>query len=321
MKIKVGYLLSYDYSMFLTSVKQLYNHVDKIVVGIDQDYLTWSGNKFSIPQSFFDDIKNFDKRNIIEFYFDKFYISELSPMECESRERNLVLKKLGNGWKIQIDVDEYILNFNLLKSYLEKYKYLTYFPLLTPIVLTAKLITLFKSDEHGFYYINDKLRFPLVTNQNENTFTRWNNSVFSHFINLTVIHQSWAREEKEIRKKVENWGHRDDFDTAEYINFWKSISKNNYDEIKNFHPISPTAWNTLQMIETNSIEGFLQRYNEKVEENLINIPQFSLIHYFVNNSFIRVLKNYLKSLFNYDKNEKLKRIYRKLRRVDTTLYD
>lgn len=28
--IKVGYLVSYDYVMFFTSVKQLYNYVDKI---------------------------------------------------------------------------------------------------------------------------------------------------------------------------------------------------------------------------------------------------------------------------------------------------
>ena len=66
-KIKVGYLLSYDYEMFLTSVKQLYDHVDKIVVGIDKDFRTWSGNTFNIEKSFFNDVEKFDVEKKIFF--------------------------------------------------------------------------------------------------------------------------------------------------------------------------------------------------------------------------------------------------------------
>lgn len=35
-KIKVGYVVSYDYDMFLTSVNQLYNYVDVIFEAIDK---------------------------------------------------------------------------------------------------------------------------------------------------------------------------------------------------------------------------------------------------------------------------------------------
>ena len=91
--IKVGYLVSYDYNMLLTSIKQLYDYVDGIFIAIDRDRKTWSGNNFELPQSFFDEIKLFDSKNKIEFYFDNFYISELLPIECETRERNMLLKK------------------------------------------------------------------------------------------------------------------------------------------------------------------------------------------------------------------------------------
>lgn len=95
--IKVGYFVSYDYEYLLTSVKTRYDYVDKIVLAIDVNRQTWSGNKFYIPQSFFDSIKEYDKRNIIEFYCEEFYIPHLTPMECEVRERNLVLKMLGRS--------------------------------------------------------------------------------------------------------------------------------------------------------------------------------------------------------------------------------
>ena len=48
--IKVSYLVSYDYYMLLTSIKQLYEHVDEIVISVDKDFKTWSGNSFEIPE-------------------------------------------------------------------------------------------------------------------------------------------------------------------------------------------------------------------------------------------------------------------------------
>ena len=74
-----------------------------------------------MPQSFFDEIKSFDSKNKIEFYFDNFYISELLPIECETRERNMLLKKMGKGWLIQLDVDEYVYDFSKVAKYLKKY--------------------------------------------------------------------------------------------------------------------------------------------------------------------------------------------------------
>ena len=78
--IKVSYLVSYDYYMLLTSVKQLYDYVDKILIAIDSERKTWSGNTFEIPNSFFEEVEAFDKNSKIQFYFDKFYIQGLSPM-------------------------------------------------------------------------------------------------------------------------------------------------------------------------------------------------------------------------------------------------
>jgi hypothetical protein len=142
--IKVGYLVSYDFFYLLVSLEQVYPYVDKIILAIDINYVTWSGNRFEIPQSFFDDIKIFDLDKKIEFYRDDFYVPELSPMQCEIRERNMLLKVMGHGWKIQLDVDEYPYDFVKVKKYLDQLWYLNIFPALTPISFSGKLITLYK---------------------------------------------------------------------------------------------------------------------------------------------------------------------------------
>jgi hypothetical protein len=258
--IKVGYLVSYDYDMLLTSVRLLYDYVDKIILSIDENRKTWSGNSFEIPDAFFDEVSAFDTKNKIEFYFDNFYVPEITPMECETRQRNLLLNKMGKGWKIQLDVDEYVYDFKALRNYLNKYWYLNWFPKLTPIVFRGKLVTLYRELPDGYLYIENEERFSFITNQSFYTYTRNNDKVRAHYTNFNVIHQSWARSEEEIQMKIKNWGHRDDFDTQNYFDFWKGLNSTNYKEHRNIHPMSPKVWNELFFLESNSIEDFIKKY-------------------------------------------------------------
>ncbi|MEZ0184319.1 hypothetical protein AB9T89_18900 [Flavobacterium oncorhynchi] len=258
--ISVSYLVSYDYDLLLTSIKQLYDDVDKIVLAIDNESKTWSGNIFKISDSFFEEVKLFDKKDKIQFYFDQFYLPDLTPTECESRERNMVLKKLGKGWKIQLDVDEYIYDFKKIAKYLKKYWYLNLFPKLTPICFQGKLITLFRELPEGYLYIDNEEKFPFITNQTINTHTRGNNKIKNHFSNIKVIHQSWARSEEQIHSKIKNWGHRDDFETEKYFQFWKHLDISNYKEFQNIHPIAPEVWNLLKFMPSNSIDDFIAKF-------------------------------------------------------------
>lgn len=275
--IKVGYLVSYDYKMLLTSIKQLYDYVDGIFIAIDRDRKTWSGNNFEIPQSFFDEIKSIDSKNKIEFYFDNFYISELLPIECETRERNMLLKKMGKGWLIQLDVDEYVYDFSKVAKYLKKYWYLTLFPKLTPIVFRGKLITLYRQLIDGYLYIENNERFSFITNQSNYTYTRNNYTVKNHYTNINVIHQSWARTEDEIQMKILNWGHRDDFDKQQYYEFWKNLSSSNYMNYKNVHPIVPEVWDKLNFLPSASIDEFILKYESNNLQEFIFLDKKKMI--------------------------------------------
>jgi hypothetical protein len=271
--IKVSYLVSYDYAMFHTSVKLIYDYVDKIIIAIDKDYKTWSGNPFVIPDSFFEEVKKNDCKNKIEIYRDSFYNSNFSPMENETIERNKVLKKLGYGWKIQLDVDEYIYDFKELAKYLKSYWFLCLFPKLTPVCFKGELVTLYRELSDGFLYIDNNEEFPFITNQKNNKNARGNNQIRNINIGISVIHQSWARSENEILEKVNNWGHRDDFDTEKYFQLWRSLNSCNYKEYKNIHPISPSVWKELVFSPSKSIEDFIEIYGSKNPQKLRSIKK------------------------------------------------
>lgn len=275
-KINVSYLMSYDYGYLFTSLECIYEYVDQIIISVDKKRKTWSGNDFIIESDFFDKIKQIDSRNIIEIYEDDFYIKDLTPMECETRQRNLTLKKLNKGWKIQLDVDEYIYDFKEVKKILLKYWYLTLFPNITPIGFIGRLVTLFKINKEEFYYIDNQEYFPFITNQNFNTKARNNFKIFNYILGVNVIHQSWARKEEEIYAKIKNWGHRDDFDTMRYFNYWKNLNSDNYLDYKNFHPIVPEVWDELQLIKAKDIDDFIKKYSTLKSQNLI---KFDLINY------------------------------------------
>lgn len=274
--IKVGYLVSYDYHMLVTSIKQLYNYVDTIFIAIDKDRKTWSGNSFELPQSFLDEIKSFDSKNKIEFYFDSFYDPELSPIECETRERNMLLKKMGKGWLMQLDVDEYIYDFKKVAKFLKKYWYLTFFPKLTPIVFKGKWLTLYRELDDGYLYIENNEHFSFITNQSSYTHTRNNNKIMNHYSNINVIHQSWARNEDEIQMKIKNWGHRDDFDTQKYFEFWRNLSSSNYMNYKNVHPMVPEVWNHLKFLSSSSIDDFINKYANENKQFLIPLSKMKI---------------------------------------------
>jgi hypothetical protein len=267
-KIKVGYLISYDYELLFTSLKQLYNDVDAIYLAIDKNRKTWSGNIFELPASFYERVSFFDVKNKIRFFEEDFYLSNLSPIQCETRERNLLLRKMGKGWLMQLDVDEYIYDFKITADYLKKYWYLTLFPKLTPIMLRGKWVMLYRQLTNGYLYIENNEKFSFITNSPQYEFTRNNNTITNHFTNVNVIHQSWARTEGEIQVKIKNWGHRDDFDTQKYFDFWKNLNSSNYLDYQDIHPISPKIWDKLNYLQSSSTDDFIERYKAKNKQKL-----------------------------------------------------
>jgi len=281
--IKVGYLISYDYNYIFNSLKTTYNDSDRIYIAFDKDYLTWNGNKFFIPYEFFDQIKSLDIENKIEFYLDSFYVQGMTTMEAETRERNMLAKKMGKGWHIQLDTDEYIYDFKIIKKLFKKLWFINLFPFLN-ITFTSELITLYKKIDNGYLYIENGERVHFLFNKPVFYKARTIQKSIRIFTGIKIIHQSWAREEVEILDKIKNWGHNNDFNTIEYFNKWKSLNSKNYLSYLNFHPIVPVVWKELKIIEKDTVEGFIDEYEfmnkQKLKISTLGIMKIIFIYYY-----------------------------------------
>ncbi|MGD1319408.1 hypothetical protein [Chryseobacterium sp. 2R14A] len=272
--IKVGYLLSYDYKFIFNSIKQIYDFSDQIFICYDQDGKTWAGNDFEIPEIVFSEIQKLDHQKKIVFYADTFYVKGVSTIDLDTRQRNMLAKKMGSGgWHLQIDSDEYPVGFDKLAHFLRKQKYLLRNPTKTPVNFFVNFVTLFKQIEEGFFVVAPYTESCfLITNTPEYVNARFPKNNYTLHLDFNNIHQSWARSPEEILQKINNWGHNNDFDTQEFYKRWYELNQENYTEFKNFHPLSPSDWKELIFVPSKNIEEFIINFEKNHHQNYITMP-------------------------------------------------
>lgn len=292
--IKVSYCIAYDWNLLEYSLPLIYDYADIICLAIDKDRMSWSLSPFEFDSAAFDSfVKKLDIDNKIKIYEDDFHQSNLTPMENEVRQRNLMAEFIGKeeGWHIQLDCDEYFLNFEGFVEYLQNLS--TTDSQLTNI--WCPIITLFKQIDQNFLYIHAEIEKqieycplamikPCYQNGRRNGY-------FNHYAPFIILHQSWARSSNEIQQKLNNWGHSKDFDGQKFFDTWNNLSKNNYKELTNFHPIEPSVWRELKIIPANNCLELITTFEQKFEGLPIN--SFNM---WINNK-----KNYsrIKKLFSY----------------------
>ncbi|GHT66154.1 hypothetical protein FACS189452_01530 [Bacteroidia bacterium] len=254
--IKVVMLVSYDYEYVFSSLPLLYAHADTICLSIDKNRQTWSGNKYELPNSFFDRIKAMDVDEKITIYEDDFYDPNITTMQNDTRQRNMTRNFVGkDGWCVQVDSDEYFYDFGAFVRFLHT------LDSNTPQMVVTKWISMYKADEHGIYAINALENQGLAAiNFEQYSYARGVADVKMVKTYFTVWHQSWARPADEIKCKLENWSHKNDFDTQAYFEQWMNLTPQNYKTYKNFHPVKATAkhWISISYIPTTDIPTLLK---------------------------------------------------------------
>lgn len=245
--IKAGYLISYDYEFVKTSLPRIYPFVSEIIFAVDAEGKTWSGQDLEIPESFWKWIEEFDTERKITIYKDRFYLPELTAIACDTRERNLLGKRMGKAdWYVQIDSDEYFVDFG---AFVEKLKSLQ---VNVPTSVLCRAITVFKKVDSGYLLADDSVHLTFATNNPVYHVARHNDSENQQvYWDDLVLHQSWARSPEEIYKKLTNWGHKDDFNTDSFYKLWNAIDEFNFYCLRNFHPLVPEMWPKLELIHGN----------------------------------------------------------------------
>lgn len=290
--IKVGFCVAYDWCFLAYSLPQIYEQADIICISIDKDRLSWACRRFEWDQVGFDAlIRSIDKAGKVIVYEDNFHLQNLSAAENEVRQRRLMSEKMGpEGWHIQLDCDEYFVDFDGFVAYLERVPSKRY-----SFNICCQLVTVIKQVKGGYLMVDSNKkkgsellqiasRTPCFEHGRRNGYF----NVLSPFL---IIHQSWARTESEIQQKLSNWGHVGDFDLGRYFNFWKSLNEDNYHDIRNFHPISPSAWPSLRFVEAADVDELLSAC--KREPFAAPGPLYRLLR---NSRLIAGLLSYHKSL-------------------------
>jgi hypothetical protein len=245
--IKLGYCVAYDWELLRYSIPKVYEHTDVICLSIDKNRQSWTGDFFSWDEEGFKTmLANIDPQKKIKIYEDIFYNPALLPMQNEVEQRNKIAAFLGEGgWHVQLDTDEYFLDFGAFV------KYLNSFVPSRKANICCPLINLYKFLHSGLLWIKPlqfhEIEFVPTATRHPNYEYGRKNGDFNVFTNFSILHQSWARGEDEMREKLQNWGHAKDFDVQKYFQLWKDANEQNYDAYKNFHHLHPHTWPALSL--------------------------------------------------------------------------
>jgi len=253
-KIQVGFLMSYDYKLLKNSIPLVYLEADSITIALDENSRTWTGEKFEVSEEFFSWIKSFDTENKISLYKDDFYRANLNPMENEVRERKMLAAKMGIGnWIVQIDSDEYFVDFKKFTDQLKlKNQYLDN-PKENQIQIAGYYINLYKYTSEGLLYVSESRNQKFATNYPDYVTGRNTKKRVLYIPNL-VIHECLSRSEKEIRKKFANWGHSHQVNVEKFIEKWRKIDQYNYNEYEDFFYLEPEKWKKLNYVKGKTIQ-------------------------------------------------------------------
>jgi hypothetical protein len=154
------------------------------------------------------------------------------------------------GWHVQVDADEYILDFKGFCDYLKaldphpsgKDKAINVCLNLIPLIKKTATGYIAAGAVDGNYEVA-----PFATNVPVYEAAR-RNGHFNHVSPFFALHETWARDEQTLWGKINNWGHRDDFNKESYFAMWKAIDEYNFKYISNFHPIEAKVWPFLFLL-------------------------------------------------------------------------
>jgi hypothetical protein len=230
----------------------VYKGADRIFIAVDENYNTWSGNKFEVDPSFFEWIKEIDTDNKIEFYRDNFYIPTLDALQNDTRERHLLGLKMGIGnWIIQVDSDEYFIDFERFVKFLRKYDRYLDNPEKHPVQIAGFHINIYKYLDDGLLYVNKPTKLLLATNYpNYRAAKNTKERVIYH--DTFILHEGLSRSEEELAFKLKNWGHMHQVNTT-FLEKWKKANKDNYHTIKDVFYLNPVIWKELGYLPSKSL--------------------------------------------------------------------
>jgi hypothetical protein len=260
-------LISYDAEYLPESIRRYYDYVDEIVLGLDEDRISWSGNPFSFDEDkLWNELNAIDKKDKIVIITDNFHKSSI-PIENDNYERNFLKEACSHDIIISIDADEWLLN---AKDFFHNFlpiasKYIHKYDICMNWAIPYKTIgdtTLIIANEDGITpQLSENQGF--VTHKSATfTYARWTdrsqtgiNRIMSPLI---ALHYSLCRSDKDLEVKINNIGHSDIAKTDPFITLWRKVDLTNYMQLHNFKTsgLGSIQWPRLLPVKTEELSKF-----------------------------------------------------------------
>lgn len=233
--------VAYDWQYAPQAVAAIRDHVDEIILGVDSARMTWAGNSFSIDVPELLARCESDKVHVIEGDFH----DSPSPSENELRERNYLRARAKHPWIMQVDADEYLEFRSDLRALVGAMAGRA-----EPIQGFGTWVTVMKTFGDWALVVHPPSEaFPLISQRVVPLHAgRHAGSKAAVMTDIRALHWSWGRTRDEVRQKLENWGHARDFDTSRFLEWWDGLSLENYQEQRDFHPLSGPTWKSLRKV-------------------------------------------------------------------------
>lgn len=253
MIVKAGICVAYDWQLLRYALPALYDLADQICLSIDIDRKSWNGSRFEMDdRALYEMIKETDAEKKVIFLEESFYKPDRSPISNECYQRKRMADVLGKAdWIVQIDCDEIIMDKDYFRSMLLRYKGTK-----RPVNIAGQWINIMKQTERGFLYSVMKTP-PLATNQPVYNYGRTNGH-FNIYTHIFLGHISWARPEKEVQFKLQNWGHSHEFNGNSFYKIWQALDDENWMYIKDFCPMYKGPVAMLYRAEAKNIDEFIK---------------------------------------------------------------
>jgi len=238
MKKSVISLISYDAEYLPDSIKSYYDYVDEIVLGLDKDRISWSGNSFTFDEdSLWKVLQVIDCDNKISVIEGNFHQSSIA-IENDNYERNYLKQYCTNDWVFSFDADEVLLN---AKDFFYKFC-----PIAEPYMAKCDLIFtwflpykefdesyLVIANDDNTWFSGDKQGF--ATHKDSHfTYARWTDNKSHLNTPLGIMHWSLCRQQAKLHEKINNIGHSNLAEKDPFFDTWKKVNLDNFTQLRNF---------------------------------------------------------------------------------------
>lgn len=248
--------IAYDFKYAFATILSYYDIANEIILGIDNEFISWSNKKFEFNEKIFlDKIEEIDIHKKIKIIKNNFHSNKI-PKVNDTQERNYIssfCKK--ENYILGIDSDEILLNPNEFKDWFQN------FDISSDIECT--FYNVYKMFKNELLFLKP-IETTVLGTRFGNSYINFRHTSKKYKMSpLKILHFSWSRSEQELLQKLQNWGHSKDFNILKQLDIWRKINLENFKYEKLIHPLNiKNAWLELEQLNLESFNLKKEILNE-----------------------------------------------------------